>query len=139
MHSVLRKALRGLHRTAGRILPATMLARSYPDVPGRIHVDDLMLRLDAPEEVRRYVRGGECALRNIEESLARSELGWSDVGAFLDFPCGYGRVIRHLVNRVQPSKVTAADADPQATRFCASEFGAKPFVCRRDPHANRFP
>src|SRR5437016_12247115 len=46
MRPTTRKALKALNRTIGPLLPAGLLARSYPE--GRIHVDDQMLRSDAP-------------------------------------------------------------------------------------------
>ena len=46
------KALKALNRTVGPLLPPGLLARTYPQ--GRIHVDDQMLRSEAPEDVRHY-------------------------------------------------------------------------------------
>ena len=139
MHPLLRTALKGLHRTAGRMLPPRLLARSYPGVPHRVHVDDLMLRSDSPEQLRIYLDGGLCAVRNIEESLAAAGRTFGDLAACLDLPCGYGRVMRHLSTRITPARLTACDADRQAVRFCASEFGARPLFCHRDPQRTAFP
>ncbi len=137
MRAFFRGALKGLHRTAGSILPATLLARSYPGVPGRIHVDDLMLRSEG--DAQWYVDGGRSAVHNIAESLCAAGRTFTDIGTCLDMACGYGRVTRHLIREIMPYKITACDADHQAVRFCAREFGVRPLLCDRDPRLLLFP
>lgn len=85
-----------------------------------------------------YVDGGQCALRHIAESLTAAGRTFGDIRSCLDLPSGYGRVLRHLVGAIAPSRITACDADRQAVRFCAREFGVEPFFCDRDPRKLRF-
>jgi SAM-dependent methyltransferase len=134
-----KRVLRAVHRSIGPILPPTLLAKRYADVPGRIHVDDQMLASDADDRVRHYVEDAQDALANIDASLGASGRCWSDVATCLDLPSGYGRVTRWLVQRLAPEAVTAADVDPQAVRFCAAEFGVRPLAVPSDVRALRLP
>jgi hypothetical protein len=57
------------------------------------------------------------ALRAIEGAIAHSNANF-DVGRILDFPCGYGRVLRFLRARFPAASITAYDIDPVALDFC---------------------
>jgi SAM-dependent methyltransferase len=132
MHRWTRKALCGVNRTVGRFLPAGVLSRTVPGIPGRVHVDDQMYRSDAPEHVRHYVEDARSAMENIEQSLAAAGRSLGDVESCLDFASGYGRVTRWLARALGPVRVTAADVDPQAIRFCAHAFGVSAVRSQRD-------
>jgi len=134
-----RKVLRAVHRMFGPVLPPKALAFQCPLVPGRIHVDDQMLTSQSDAAVTHYLSVGRSALDNIEASLVATGRGWSDVVTCLDLPCGYGRVTRHLVQRVAASSITACDIDRQAVRFCAAEFGVQPLYSAHDLRRLRFP
>lgn len=127
-----KRVLRAVHRTVGTVLPVTLLAKRYPGVPGRIHVDDQMLGSDAEDRVRHYVADAQSAMANLDAALRAAGRRWDDVDSCLDLPSGYGRVTRWLAGRLGPSAVTAADADPLAVRFCAAEFGVRPLVVPRN-------
>ena len=114
MRPITRKVLKALNRTIGPVLPPGLLARAYPQ--GRIHVDDQMLRSDAPEDVRHYFGSGPLAMAEIEESLVLAGLRLDDIAACLVLPSGYGRVVRTLRTLMPPSRITAADVDRQAVR-----------------------
>src|SRR5262249_41864877 len=139
MHRWTRKALCGLNRTVGRWLPPGTLSRQVPGIPGRVHVDDQMHRSDAPEHVRHYVEDALSAMENIEVSLAATGRSLADVEACLDFACGYGRVTRWLARALGPARVTAADIDRQAIRFCAHEFGVRPLAAHAETARTAFP
>jgi 2-polyprenyl-3-methyl-5-hydroxy-6-metoxy-1,4-benzoquinol methylase len=128
-----------VNRVAGRWLSPGLLTRQIDGIPGRVHVDDQMYRSDAPEHVRHYVEDAQSAMGNIRESLAAAGRSLDDVQACLDFACGYGRVTRWLVRALPPERVTAADTDRQAVRFCAHEFGVRPLVARRHIRPEAFP
>lgn len=63
------RALRALHRTAGRALPGRMFALTLPTIPGRVHVDDLMLRSTATEHIEHYRLDRLSAIDNLQASL----------------------------------------------------------------------
>src|SRR5262245_53000610 len=118
MHGASRRLLKGVHRVVGPVLPPRLLAFSHPGIPGRVHVDDQMLRSDAPADLAHYLSDALSAIENMEASLAAAGRTWRDVGSCLDLPSGYGRVTRHLVQRIEARRITACDIDAQAVRFC---------------------
>ena len=106
VNRVFSQGLKLIHRTTGRFLPAGIFARNYPGVPGRIHVDDPMLPVDSPRELRHYVEDAQSAIANIEESLHVVGRTFRDVASCLDLPCGYGRVTRFLCEKVASIHIT---------------------------------
>ncbi len=102
--------------------------RTLPGVNGRVHCGDTMLYDESEEAIANYLRAGQSALDNIEKALAASGKSFSDVGACLDFGCGYGRVLRQLTERIEFGKITASDVVEEGVQFCASEFGARPLL-----------
>lgn len=131
MQLLTRNALRLLHRIGRGVLPGSLFAHSYEEIPGRVHVEDLMLRSTSSRHVRHYLTSAQSALANLQGSLAAAGRSFTDVSDCLDFGCG--RVTRHLVRGLSPSAVTACDVDRRAVAFCATEFGCKPLVLRQDP------
>ncbi|HEX5707903.1 MAG TPA: methyltransferase [Pyrinomonadaceae bacterium] len=86
----------------------------------RIHPDDGMYKGDGAH----YFHVGLDALRRIDEALASA--GIDDVRKILDMPCGYGRVLRLLVQRFPRAEVTACELERGAVEFCVRRFGATP-------------
>jgi SAM-dependent methyltransferase len=127
-----RKILKAINRTIGRFLPVGLLACSYPGVPGRIHVDDQMLRSEAPYDLAHYVNTGPLTVALVEDVLTAAGRTFADVRSCLLLPCGYGRTVRALVSRLDPGRITCCDVDRQAVRFCAHEFGARPLLSHRN-------
>jgi SAM-dependent methyltransferase len=105
----------------GRIPP-----RQFDGVPGRIHFNDLGLPDNSAGSVELYRRGGELVVQHIEESLSASGQSLGEVASWLDFGCGYGRVVRVLAGRVEPQRIWAADVNREAVEFTAREFGVRP-------------
>ena len=138
VHRLTRKALKAVHRAIGSLLPADALTMTFPEVPGRIHVNDLMLRSSAPKDVAHYRSDALSGLENLEGSLRIANRSWSDVRSLLDFPSGYGRLTRWLTTKVGRELITAGDVDHQAVRFCATEFGVKPLYATRNIRAQVF-
>ena len=118
---VVLKRLLGIHR----VLPRALCSNSFPGVAGRIHTLDLMLAPLSERGLRHYESVGASAMENIEASLEAAGRTWADVGSCLDIPCGYGRVLRWLQTKIDPSRITACDLDELAVDFCHDEFGAK--------------
>ncbi len=133
------RTLRVAHRAAGRLLPSRAFSLRFPEIPGRVHIDDQMLQSHASRHVRHYLEDGLSAIANLEASLQAAGRSFRDVEACLDLPSGYGRVTRHLVGLVGATRVTACDLDRQAVRFCAAEFGVRALRAHRDPGRLAFP
>jgi SAM-dependent methyltransferase len=121
------------------LLPVTKFARRYPSIPGRVHLADGMLESESPERLQHYLDDGLSAMENIEESLRLVGRTFADVTSCLDLPSGYGRVTRHLSARIEPARITAADVDRVAVRFCAREFGVRALAVPRHPERLRLP
>jgi SAM-dependent methyltransferase len=73
--------------------------------------------------VQAYASVGRQAVQLIERALQASGRSLEEVGSVLDFGCGHGRVLRYLVQRVGPGRITVCDLDHLAARFCVEEFG----------------
>lgn len=72
-------------------------------------------------EGRHYLGVGLSALRNIEEALqvaGRDE----PIRQVLDFPCGYGRVLRFLKVRFPEAAFMGCELQAEAVRFCRRCF-----------------
>lgn len=93
LHLLARNALKLVHRTLGPLLPPDLLARAYPEISEKVHVDDRMLRSDASADVRHYANTGPLAGRCIEDALAGAGRSLADVSRCLVLPCGYGRIV----------------------------------------------
>jgi 2-polyprenyl-3-methyl-5-hydroxy-6-metoxy-1,4-benzoquinol methylase len=128
---LLHRAARRMRVTAGRLLPA----REFPGIPGRIHPNDFMFDHASAEEVASYAERAGNVVANIEASLAAGGRRFDDVERWLDFGCGYGRVIRFLVEQVPRDRVWAGDVVREGVDFCTSEFGVHPLYSQPDLEA----
>jgi SAM-dependent methyltransferase len=117
---------------AGRIwIGGVIPARHLPGLPGRIHFNDFMLTNASPEGVARYRASAMNVIANIEDTLAVTGRSFRDVGSWLDFGCGYGRVVRFLIQEIgDQAQVYVADVNDEAVAFCANEFGVIPISSR---------
>ncbi len=95
---------------------------TFAAVPGPIHSDDDM-KDPQDADATHYARVGQSAVSAIERALQDAGRSLDDVRSCLDMPCGYGRVLRVLAQRIEPARITACDINRQAIRFCAQEFG----------------
>jgi SAM-dependent methyltransferase len=125
---LLHRAARRARTAVGGLLPP----REFPGIPGRIHPNDFMFDHGSPEEVASYAERAENVVANIGASLAAGDRRFDDVERWLDFGCGYGRVIRFLVERVPPDRIWASDVAHEAVDFCRSEFGVHALYSRPD-------
>ncbi len=89
-------------------------------VDSRISYADGMYKGDGAH----YFSVGLSAIKCIEEALQAAHV--ESVHNILDLPCGYGRVLRFLVQRFPAARITACELLPDAVRFCAERFGALP-------------
>src|SRR5437660_10051009 len=74
-----------------------------------------------------YLSVGLSANRCIREAL-RSAGKTVQGGSILDFPSGYGRVLRFLRMEFPDSDITAAETDGRALDFCRRSFDVTPFL-----------
>jgi SAM-dependent methyltransferase len=71
-----------------------------------------------------YFSVGLSAIHCIDYALSCAKVG--HVESVLDFPCGYGRVLRFLSAHFPVAKVTACELSKDAVQFCVNRFGAWP-------------
>ena len=129
------KAAPPAYRTARKVRHAVgsrLPPRNIAGIPGRVHRNDLMLADGSAQSAAVYASVGREAVELIDQALREAGRSFADGGRGLDFGCGHGRVLRWLVQRLDPSSVTCCDLDPEAVAFCASEFGATPLVSNQD-------
>ena len=97
-------------------------------VSARVHPEDTMYAVSSDEE---YLSAGLSALRCIQYCLNYLN-NHKKVRSILDFPCGYGRVLRFLRARFPDADVTVSDIDREAVDFCTRVFAAIPEMSNRD-------
>ncbi len=141
----LRPALNRIYRPLARRLAAANSRRRYGRrFVAEIHEEDDLLHygLDvaSAEPAFRYYRaaqgyfaGGEWNAAEVESALAEVGCSLRDVASFLEFACGYGRLTRHFVNWISPSRITVSDIDRQAVDFVTQEFGVRGFYSAPTP------
>jgi SAM-dependent methyltransferase len=118
-HRRLHRAARRARFALGRLVPP----RRFDGIPGRVHFNDFMFIDSSPAEVASYAERGRNVVGLIEEALAAAGKELEDVERWLDFGCGYGRVLRFLLERVPPERVSASDVIAEGVEFCRLEFG----------------
>ena len=118
-HRRLHRAARSARFAIGRLVPP----RRFAGIPGRVHFNDFMFIDSSSEEIASYAERGRNVISLIEETLAAAGKRIEDVERWLDFGCGYGRVLRFLLERVPPERVSASDVIAEGVEFCRSEFG----------------
>jgi SAM-dependent methyltransferase len=116
---------------AGRLLQP----REFPGIPGRIHPNDFMFDHASAAEVASYAEHAGNVVANIEDSLAAGGRTYDTIERWLDFGCGYGPVIRFLVEQVPPDRIWASDVIKEGVDFCTSEFGVHPLYSKPDLEA----
>lgn len=99
-------------------------ARTVAGLGGRAHYNDFMLSSADADHVGRYRRGAQQFVDLLERSLGEAGRDWASVEACLEVGCGYGRIVRELRARLDPSRIHVADVIEEGARFTASEFGA---------------
>jgi SAM-dependent methyltransferase len=97
--------------------------RRYPDIPGRIHYNDQSLMKNNSDH---YISVGISAVKLIQTALNESGRTLNEGSNILDFPCGYGRVLRYLKETFPQADIYGGDIDQHAVNFCKKEFGMIP-------------
>ena len=85
-----------------------------------------------------YLRVGLSALRCIREAL-QSNSNEVDVEYVMDFPSGYGRVLRFLKAMFPNAVITGAEIDSDALHFCRKNFSVQSFLSTKNFSDYPFP
>jgi SAM-dependent methyltransferase len=121
-HQRIHRAARKARFAIGRVVPP----RRFAEIPGRVHFNDFMFLNSSPQEIASYAERARNVIALIEESLAAAEKTTDDIDRWLDFGCGYGRVVRFLAQRVPPERIFVSDVVKEGVDFCSSEFRVHP-------------
>ena len=94
----------------------------------RIHHRDTMYSEGKAYE---YIYIGLSAIQCMQQALMNSPAE-HEVHNILDFPCGYGRVLRFLRTKYPNSKIVASDIEVPALEFCRRSFSVETVISK--PH-----
>ncbi len=78
-----------------------------------------------------YFAVGESAIICIQNAMKIANKNVSDIKKILDFPSGYGRVLRNLKARFPNSQITACDINRNAVDFCEKTFVLNPSIQKK--------
>jgi SAM-dependent methyltransferase len=121
-HRRIHRAARKVRFAFGHLVPP----RRFTEIPGRVHFNDFMFLNSSPEEIASYAVRAQNVISLIEETLSEGGRTFDEIERWLDFGCGYGRVVRFLVERVSEQRVFVTDVIKEGVDFCAAEFGVHP-------------
>ncbi len=121
----------------------------------KIAAEDDLLHASIAEEACthsrfRYFRGastyyfrGERNVSEVENLLVHLGSPLRESESVLEFACRYGRLTRHFIRRISPSKLTVSDIDETAVDFVRQSFGVGGFYSSPEPeklvHDRRYP
>lgn len=80
-----------------------------------------------------YYLRGESNVSELENLLVDLGSPLHESDSVLEFACGYGRLTRHFVRRISPSKLMVSDIDQTAVDFVRESFGVGGFYSSREP------
>jgi SAM-dependent methyltransferase len=98
--------------------------RLLREVSLEVHPDD---RMYWPGIAEGYLTAGLSATQCIQSSLEAAGKTITS-GAILDFPCGYGRVLRYLRIVFPACDIVGAEIEPSALAFCKRVFSIRGFA-----------
>jgi len=101
-------------------LGAVAGSRRVAGISGPVHFNDLMLASRRASHVAHYNAVATKMLGHIERHVE-----WAEATPVIDIGSGYGRLLRHLVGHVEPSRIWACDTDAAAIEFCRAAFGVE--------------
>ncbi|MGI9234302.1 MAG: class I SAM-dependent methyltransferase, partial [Woeseiaceae bacterium] len=96
--------------------------RSIDGIPGRVHRNDTMLSPTDQYAAQHYNRVGTTVVQILEESIEICNRQWNGLDKVLEVGCNYGRIVRQLVTKIDPSRVYGCDILEEGINFCAKEF-----------------
>jgi SAM-dependent methyltransferase len=105
--------------------PARLLER----VSLHVHANDSMYEAGRAEH---YLGVGLSAIAVVREALGSMD-GKGQIRRILDFPCGYGRVLRFLRANFPDARITGAEVDADALAFCQRAFGIDTWQATPEP------
>ena len=100
------------------------------EIDRTVSSEDDMMAPDTSEGVSHYFRVGVSAIELISEAMVLARR--TKFSRVLDFPCGGGRVTRHLVKFFPDSEISVSDVERPKQAAVVAQFGVKPVECAPD-------
>jgi len=110
--------------------------RKYPGIPGHIHFNDQSLIKNNSDH---YKSVGISAAKLIESAMNEVGMALEEISNILDFPCGYGRVLRFIKKAFPQADFYVGDIDKHALKFCKKEFNVIPVQSDKNFKKIKFP
>jgi SAM-dependent methyltransferase len=88
---------------------------------------------NADEAQLEYFSTGLHVMQVLEVLMHRGFGAPQEIGAFLDFASGYGRLTRFLIQVLDPRRIWVSDIKPRAVTFQKQQFGVNGFVSAEEP------
>ena len=132
-------ASEAFRETLLRHLPAPLGGDASQRLDARIHENDQMLlhslrhHGDAHVALSQYHNVALQQYNAMRQILHQFHPPPHDRLRFLDFACGYGRLIRLLTLFMPAGNVTASEIQPEAVRFVEDRFGVRGLLSHLDP------
>jgi hypothetical protein len=159
LHPAARQARDGLALVARRLarrlrpgkfqLPPAAVAevrRQLGRAPANLTVsrDDqmyaILVRMSGPDRAPvEYLTSGHGIFADLSAVVAAHFGGWDQVGSYLDFAAGHGRLTRWLLAERAGNRIWVSDVKPDAVRFQQRQFGVQGFVSATRPADLRAP
>jgi len=116
----------GIHEVSPLTPEEQELVRS---VSLNVHPFDSMYVLGQADH---YLLVGLSAIRCIEAVLGSANISNIGIKKILDFPVGYGRVLRFLKARYSQARISGAEIDLSAMKFCIEQFSVEAVTAPHD-------
>ena len=117
------KIVYGLARSLRFAWGSLLGPRSVSGIPGRVHRNDTMMSYGSEKAAASYNRVGTSVVQILEESIASCGRQWGEIGKALEIGCNYGRIVRHIVTKIEPARMYGCDILDEGPKFCSMEFG----------------
>ncbi|MDJ1169466.1 class I SAM-dependent methyltransferase [Roseofilum sp. BLCC_M154] len=131
------------------IQPSTLIGEYLADQFGdlkslntQIHPQDEMLlflldaqRYEGQEEqaMLAYFKSAQEIVDRVDQAIQWHHRGWHNIGRFLEFACGYGRLTRFWREKLDKDKIWASDIYTNAVNFVSQELGVNGIYSVVDP------
>lgn len=86
-----------------------------------------------------YFKSGVMSFETVQKVAEAARRPFEDIGSFLDFACGYGRVTRFVIQEMDPQRIWVSDIYQDAVSFQERHFGVNGFYSKTEPSEVQFP
>jgi len=100
----------------------------------------ILVRMCGPDRAPvEYLTSGHGIFADLSAVVAAHFGGWDQVGSYMDFAAGHGRLTRWLLEERAGNRIWVSDVKPDAVRFQQRQFGVRGFVSAARPADLRAP